>query len=140
MLASPFLGKKERPTEEELASELGSAKEIWDRFITNLGKRGVINIQEWKSYSPEVGWWSLQLKRKDRTILYLIPERRRFHVAFVLQDKAVQVARSRGLSQRVMRIIEEPALYANGTTCVIDVEKSTDLAPVMKLTSIKLEN
>lgn len=140
MLVNPFLGKTERPTEEELAVELGAAKEMWDRLIGDLGENGNINVQEWKVYSPKAGWWSLQLKQKERTIAALIPVRKRFRVAFVLGEQAVRAARKSGLSQEVMRVAAEAPRCADGTTFILDVRKPTDLVRVMKLTAIKLEH
>ena len=90
--ANAFIGKATKPTEEELATALGSAKAVWDRFIAELAGDNGVDVQEWSSYSRKAGW-SLRLKRKKRTIVWLAPCQGCFRVAFILGDKAMKAAR-----------------------------------------------
>ena len=89
MSPNAFIGRTKPPTDEELSTELGAARALWDELITELA----LPIQEWNSYSPKAGW-SLKLKLKKRTILYLAPCHGKFRVAFVLGAKAVEIGRA----------------------------------------------
>ena len=92
METNAFIGKAKKPTEEELAAALGPAKAVWDLFIAGLAEENGVDVQEWSSYSRKAGW-SLRLKRKKRTIVWLAPCQRCFRVAFILGDKAMKAAR-----------------------------------------------
>ena len=139
MFPNAFIGKQDRPTEEDLAAELGAAKALWDRLVDDLAKEYGITIQEWNSYSPKAGW-SLRLKRSERTILYLSPCRGCFRAAFALGDKAVQAAYRSKLPPKEIKTIREAKRYAEGTAVRIDVSQPGDLVIVKRLTAVKLEN
>jgi hypothetical protein len=49
---------------------LGPGNVLWDQIIADLHEE--CPISEWSSYSVKAGW-SLKIKKKDRTILYLGP-------------------------------------------------------------------
>jgi len=137
-MPNAFIGKRETPTDDDLAAELGrSAKGIWDRLLAGLAERHNIVTREWNSYSPKAGW-SLRLKRDKRTILYLSPCRGCFRASFALGGKAVEAARASGLPPSVIRIIDSSKRYAEGTGVRIDVNGPADIAVVEKLAAIKL--
>lgn len=139
MLPNAFIGKRDRPTEDELAAELGATKALWDRLVGDLAEECSITIQEWNSYSPKAGW-SLRLKKSERTIVYLVPCRGCFRAAFALGDKAVQAACRSKLPPKVITTIKGAKRYAEGTAVRIDVTRPGDLAIVKKLAAVKLEN
>jgi len=135
MSPNAFIGWTEPPTDEELSTELGAARALWDELITELA----LPIQEWNSYSPKAGW-SLKLKLKKRTILYLAPCRGKFRVAFVLGAKAVEAARQLKLSKAVLKIIDEAPRYPEGTGVRLEIVARKELAAVKKLAEVKLAN
>jgi len=137
--ANAFIGRAKKPTEEELAAALGSAKAVWDRFIARLAEEDGVDVQEWSSYSPKAGW-SLRLKRKKRTIVWLAPCEGSFRVAFILGEKAMKAARECGLPARVVKILEEAPKYPEGTGVRIAVKGAKDIAVLRKLAEIKLAN
>jgi hypothetical protein len=140
LMPNAFIGKRETPTDDDLAAELGrSAKGIWDRLLAGLAERHNIVTREWNSYSPKAGW-SLRLKRDKRTILYLSPCRGCFRASFALGGKAVEAARASGLPPSVIRIIDSAKRYAEGPGVRIDVNGPADIAVVEKLPAIKLAN
>ncbi len=139
MLPNTFVDRPKPPTDDELAAALGSAKALWDQLVSELADECGVTIQEWNSYSRKAGW-SLRLKHKERTIVYLSPCRRCFRVAFALGDKAVQAAHQSKLPQGVLKVIEEAKSYAEGTAVRLDVKGPRDVAIVKKLARIKLEN
>ena len=139
MEANAFVGKAKKPTEEELAAALGPAKPVWDRFIAGLAEKNGVDVQEWSSYSRKTGW-SLRLKRKKRTIVWLAPCRGCFRVAFILGDKAMKTARECQFPKRVVKILEEAPKYPEGTGVRIAVKGAKDIAVLKKLGEIKLAN
>jgi hypothetical protein len=139
MLPNAFIDKPDAPTDVDVAAALGPAKALWDQLLAELAQECNLVVQEWNSYSRKAGW-SLRLKHKKRNILYLGPCRGSFRVAFVLGDKAVEAARQCGLSQTVIRLIDEAKRYPEGTAVRFDVQGAKDIAAVKKLTAVKLQN
>jgi len=137
MLTNAFVGKAERPSEAELAAELGSTKPFWDRLLTALAKQYYSDVQEWSSYSRKAGW-SLKVKHMERTILYLTPSRGCFMASFALGEKAMKAARQSVLPQRAVNAINQAKRYAEGTAVRIEVHGTADVAVVEKLAAIKL--
>jgi len=139
MMANAFIGKPQKPTEDELAEQLGSAKPVWDRLLAELAENFDLVTLEWNSYSRKAGW-SLRLKRGARNIVYLSPGRGCFMASFALGDKAVIAARASKLPKMVLRIINEAKRYAEGTAVRLDIRGPNDTVAVKKLAAIKLEN
>ena len=139
MGSNAFIGKPDKPTEDELAAALGPAKVVWDRLVGELTGECGLSADEWGSSSPKAGW-SLRLKRGERRIVYLSPWRGRFVAAFALGDRAVQAARAARLPLRVKQIIDEAKRYAEGTGIRIEVSSPKDVPAVRKLVEIKLAN
>ena len=137
MVANAFIGRPERPAEDDLAEALGAAKAIWDRLLAELAQE--YPTQEWNSYSRKAGW-ALRLKRGERNIVYLSPGRGCFMASFALGDKAIRAAKESDLPKLVMKTIDEAKRYAEGTAVRLDVHHTKDLGPVKKLVMIKLEN
>jgi hypothetical protein len=137
MLPNAFIGKPKKPTEAELAAALGPAKPVWDQLVADLAEQYDVTGQEWNSYSLKAGW-SLRLKRKERTILWVGPCRGSFRVAVILGDKAVQAARQSKLPQRVIKMINEARRYAEGTGIRMEMKKPKDIEIVKQLAAIKL--
>jgi hypothetical protein len=135
MSPNAFIGRTKPPTDEELSTELGAARALWDELLTELA----LPIQEWNSYSPKAGW-SLKLKLKKRTIVYLAPCHGSFRVAFVLGDKAMEAARQVKLPKAVLKIIDEAPHYPEGTGVRLEIAARKDLAAVKKLAEVKLAN
>lgn len=61
-------------------------------------------------------------------------------VAFILGDKAVEPARQRGLSRRVLRMIDLAERYPEGTSIRLQIKGIKDIPTVKKLAEIKLQN
>ncbi len=137
MKPNAFVGKKTKPTDADVAKALGSAKVLWDQVIGELKKD--CPTKEWNSYSTKAGW-SLKLKKKDRTILYLSPVADGFRVSFALGDKAVNAARESTLPKPILKVIDEAKKYAEGTAVRFEVSSRSDVDAVKKLAAIKISN
>jgi len=134
-----FIGRADRPTDEDLAGVLGPTKPLWDGLVADMSDRHGVTIQEWSSYSLKAGW-SLRLKRGKRTILWMSPLQRSFLVTFILGDRAVAAARQSGLSARLLRTLDEAPRYPEGTGIRLPIKGPRDIAAVRKLAVVKLEN
>ena len=137
MEPNAFIGKKTKPTDADVAKALGSAKALWDQVIDELKKD--CPTKEWNSYSLKAGW-SLKLKKKDRTILYLSPLPGGLRVSFALGDKAVKAAREAPFPKPVLKLIDEAKKYAEGTAVRFEVKTTANLDAVKKLAAIKIAN
>jgi hypothetical protein len=133
-----FIGRTTLPTTQELSAALGSTAAEWKQLVDWLAEEGVAD-QEWKSSAAKYGW-SLRLKRKKRTIIYLAPCNGCFRVSFVLGDRAVAAARESDLPMAVLKLLDEAPRYAEGTGLRLLVKGPKDLAPIRKLALIKLAN
>jgi len=138
MHANAFVGKAEKPTNQELAAALGPAKTLWDQLVASLTDEFKLDGQEWSSYSLKAGW-SLRLQRKKRNIVYLAPCGGCFRAALVLGDKALQAARRSKLPQRVVRMLAEAKRYPEGTAVRLDVAGPKDLEVIRELVKAKIE-
>jgi hypothetical protein len=134
-----FIGQSTQPTAGQITAALGASAPLWKQLVDWMAIDQGVTGQEWKSSSPKYGW-SLLLKLKKRTIVYLIPCRGCFRVAFALGDRAVAAARESNLSKTVLKAIDEAPHYAEGTGIRLMVKGSEDLAATRKLALIKLAN
>ena len=139
MLANAFLDKSTKPTDAELAAALGPAHALWLQLVADLAEDSNVDVQEWKSVSKKYGW-SLRLKLKKRTIVYLSPHRGCFTAVFILWDKAVKAAHEAGLPVSVIKSLDQAKRYAEGTGVRIEAKTRKDISIVKKLTAIKLQN
>jgi hypothetical protein len=136
--ANAFVSHPAMPTPTEVASTLSRNAGLWQDIVRFCAEQGITET-EWKSVSPKYGW-SLRLKRRKRTILYLGPCEGCIRVAFVLGEKAVEAARKSDLAPEMLAMIDKAPRYAEGTGIVFLVKRKSDLAIVKALVSIKLEN
>jgi Protein of unknown function (DUF3788) len=135
--ANAFIGKPKRPSDSELAAELGASKVLWDGLVDELAKQHQLS-REWNSYSKKAGW-SLRLKRGARNIVYLSPLQGGFRASLALGEKAVAAARKSCLPPRILTLIAGAKRYPEGTGVRIDVNDPEDAAIVKMLAAIKLE-
>jgi hypothetical protein len=138
-IQNAFINKTLQPTAEEVSAALGATAGVWKQLVDWLAVEKGVADQEWKSGSLKYGW-SLRLKLKKRTIVYLAPCDGCFRVAFVLGDRAVAAARESDLSKGVLKLLDEAPRYAEGTGVRLMVKGAKDLAAVRKLAVIKLAN
>ncbi len=108
-------------------------------MLADLAQEYGAYVQEWNSYSPKAGW-SLRVKRKARTIVWLGPREGSFIAAFILGDKPMQAARAGKLPQRIVKIMNAAPKYPEGTSVRITMKTPKDLAVVKTLAAIKLAN
>ena len=139
MSPNAFINKLKQPTNAELTAALGPAKATWDQLLNDLAEEFGANVHEWNCYSPKAGW-SLRVKRKARTIVWLAPCLGCFRVAFILGDKAMLATREAKFPKRILKIISEAPKYPEGTGVRLEVKSSRDIGMLKKFAAIKLAN
>jgi hypothetical protein len=139
MATSFFEDKSKVPEKNELTKVLGRTSKHWDLLKELLATRYEPLTEAWKFYSRKSGW-CLQVKRKKRTILYMIPHKSHFVAAFVLGEKAVKAARDSDLPVPIVERISKAKKYVEGRGISIEVRNKTDLRYVEKLAEIKMAN
>ena len=139
MPANAFINRAEPPSDADVAAALGPAKAAWDRFLNDLAQELDVNVHEWKCHSPKWGW-SLRVKRKARTIVWLSPCAGGFNVAFIFGDRAVKAARTSKLPARIVKALDEATKYPEGTGIRLHVKHARDVGALKKLAAIKLAN
>ncbi|MFA6958165.1 MAG: DUF3788 family protein [Thermoanaerobaculia bacterium] len=134
---SAFGEKTALPAEGELLHVLGPAADAWTDLINRIKLTFEPAVEQWNFAGAKYGW-SLRLRRRDRVILYLIPQAGRFLVGIVLGAKAVAAARSAKLPARLIDAIAEAPRYAEGTGVRFPVSKARELPAIERLVALKM--
>jgi len=134
-----FIDQTSQPTTSQITAALAENAEPWHQLIDWMVTEKGIDEQEWKSLAPKYGW-SLRMKVKKRTVVYLGPCTHCFRASFVLGDRAVAAARQAALPKSVVTAIDEARHYAEGTGLQLIVRRGSDLPAIQKLVEIKLAN
>ncbi len=139
MALSAFNDKSRTPRARELKETLGRSSTLWDQLRDHLASEYQPLTDKWVMYSEKWGW-SLQLKRKKRTILYMTPCKKHFLVGFVLGDKAVKAAHESELPEALLTQIDSATKYVEGRGVRIEVRTKRDFETVKQLAAIKMAN
>jgi hypothetical protein len=137
--ANAFINKPVPPSDADLAAALGPASAAWDRLLTELAEESGVDVHEWKCHSPKWGW-SLRVKRKARTIVWLSPCEGGFTVLFILGEKAMQAARRSKLPRRIAEALDAAPKYPEGTGVRLHVKSARQVGMLKQLAAIKLAN
>jgi len=131
-----FDDKAKAPDDKALAKGLGPSKTLWDDFVGHVAAEYDPVTKAWGFYKS----WSLRLKRKKRTIVYLLPRDGYFLCAFVYGGKATEAARAAKLPQAVKKAIDEAPVYGEGRGFRLEVRTGKDLETMKALAAIKMAN
>ncbi len=138
--ANAFLGKADRPSDDEVTGALGPTAGLWNELIAWMAKEEGVAGQEWKGICVAKYGWSLRLKQKSRNIVYLGPGNGCFMVSFVLSDKALKAAEEAHLPKAVAEAIAVAPRYPEGNGLRLVVHRAGDLSAIRKIAAIKLAN
>jgi len=139
MALSALDDRSKAPEARQLAQVLGRSSGLWVTLAGDLRSRFDPLDEKWGFSGAKYGW-SLSLKYKQRTILYLIPQHKHFLVAFVLGPKAIDAARRSALPTAVVQAIDSARQYPEGRGVRLPVRNRKDLAAVEQLVAIKMAN
>lgn len=139
MALSAFDDKSRSPRPAELKKTLGRTSGLWDKLKDHLGSEYQPLSEKW-TFAGQKWGWSLQLKQKKRTILYMTPREGFFSAGFALGERAVKAAHESDLSDSVLALIDSARKYAEGRGVRIEVKTKKDLEDTKKLAAIKMAN
>jgi hypothetical protein len=139
MALSAFDDKSKKPTASSLKRTLSRTSTHWDDLIAHIASEYPPLDETW-SFSGANWGWSLRLKQKKRTVLYMTPCSGYFLVGFVLGEKAVKAAHGSRLPDSVLTIIDGAKKYAEGRAVRIEIRNKKDLENARKLSAIKMAN
>ncbi|MGD2071113.1 MAG: DUF3788 domain-containing protein [Gemmatimonadota bacterium] len=137
MALSALDDKGVTPIPEELTRVLGPAEEAWHHLLSRTRTTYGPLAGEWAFSGAKYGW-SLRLRRKKRTVFYLIPQRGTFLVGVVLGDRALGVLRRDDLSPETVALIDEAPRYGEGTGFRVPVASVGDCSDVEVVLEAKM--
>ena len=139
MALSAFDDKSKKPGAGNLEKTLGRTSAHWDDLKAHIATEYSPLDETW-NFAGEKWGWSLRLRQKKRTVLYMTPCKGHFLAGFALGEKAVKAAHDSRLPDSVLAVIDEAPKYAEGRGVRIEVRNKTDREIVKKLAAIKMAN
>lgn len=139
MAYSAFDDKEVEPRHSDLAEVLGASIDLWDELESLMKIQFHPLSVDW-GYSGKKWGWSLRLKRKRRTVLYMTPRPGHFVVGFALGQKAVDAAHESDLSRSILDMIDASQKYAEGRAVRLEVRTAEDLGNAAQIATIKMAN
>ena len=139
MALSAFDDKSKQPRSSDLRKTLSRTSAHWYNLISYIAAEYPPLDETW-SFSGANWGWSLRLKQKKRTVLYMTPCKGYFLVGFALGEKAVEAAHGSALSHSILAVIDGAKKYAEGRAVRIEIRNKQDLENVKELSLIKMAN
>ena len=139
MALSALDDKSQVPSDSALVAVLGPAKDLWDKLYAALAFEYPPLTEKW-GHSGKKWGWSLALKQKKRTIVYLTPSETFFYAGFALGEKAVAEALRSGLSPGVLALINSSRKYAEGRVVRLEVHTAEDVRHVLMIAAAKMRS
>jgi Protein of unknown function (DUF3788) len=138
-MASIFLDKSVKPTNEMLSGALGQSYKYWEEIKNSLENQYGPLIEEWKYYSVSSGW-TLKLLLKKRNLFFFTPYEKYFRLAFIFGDKAVSAVEKSDLPVKMVQELKSAKRYVEGRGLRLEVKKKTDIKNIITLVAIKINN
>jgi hypothetical protein len=137
MALSVFEDGGHRPVPADIKRALGKTAGLWNQLISRIGDHHSPIVELWHFGGSEYGW-SLRLKRRDRIVLYMIPQRGHFLVGLVLGDKALHALKKQDLPPDILAAVVNAPRYGEGTGVRLPVATTNDLRAVEKMAAAKM--
>ncbi len=136
---SIFTDKTVEPTQKDLQKELGSLYPLWEQIAESVREKYPNPKEEWNYPGKKYGW-SFRLKDKKRAIIYLLPRKNFFKVAFVFGQKASDQIMASNITQVIKEDLANAKKYVEGRGVSIEVHNSDLLSDINQLIDTKLAN
>ena len=137
MSLSVFAEKSGPPDATALAAVLRAAAPLWAELVAHIEAAHPPIEARWNFSGAKFGW-SLRLVRRDRIVLYLIPQADGFLAGVVLGERAAAAARDAGLPETVLALLDAAPRYAEGRGIRVPVAGRADVAAIERLAALKL--
>ncbi len=139
MDTSIFMDKSQKPSDKDLKSGLGKTYAIWSLVSEYVNSKNSLFINEWNYPGVKYGW-SFRIKDKKRAIIYLLPRKDYFKVAFVFGQKATDEINESNVSEGIKEELRTARVYAEGRGIRIDVKSKEIFKDIKQLVDIKLSH
>jgi hypothetical protein len=124
------------PTERTLAAVLRRAHGSWELLRRTLQAAHGPLAEQWQFAGKAFGW-SLRLRQGKRVLVYMLPCPSFFLASFALGEKACRAARSAGLPEPLLAVLDAAPKYAEGRGVRIPVRTRKDVDGVVRLAALK---
>lgn len=132
MAERAFVDQDTPPSQADLAAVLGPASRHWNAIVQGSGS----DEAAWKRYSRKSGW-TLVVRRKGRTLVYLAPHTKSFKAVLILGERAYASLAAAGLPPEVVARFAAARPYAEGRGADLTVKSARDVTVVLRLIEIK---
>ena len=139
MSASIFDLKLVEPNDQMLAAELGNTKEYLDKIGSFVKEEFGDLTLEWKYYGQKSGW-ILKMFYKKRNVLFIVPCKGFFRVAFTFGENAVNGIIASELPEFIKNEILVARKYSEGRTIQLEIKTDEQYDNILNLIRIKLKN
>lgn len=139
MALSAFDDKAKPPRPVDLKRVLGRTSVHWQSLIAHIASEYAPLDETW-GFAGAAWGWSLRLKQKKRTVLYMTPCKGYFLAGFALGEKAAKAAHDSALPESILTVIDEAKKYAEGRAVRIEIKSKRVLEATKKLAAIKMAN
>ena len=136
---SIFTNKGTIPTDQDLVQNLGATYTLWHQIQAFVLDQYPAGIKEWNFPGKKYGY-SYRIKDKKRAILYFLPRKDYFKVAFVFGQKATDIILESDIAPETKNELAQARKYAEGRGIRIDVKNNLNIPAIKKLVKIKLAN
>lgn len=85
-------------------------------------------------------WWSYRIKDRKRAILYFLPRKETFMVAFVFGQKAFDIIMTSPIRAEIKEDLRSARKYAEGRGVRIQIRDNSILEDIEQLIKIKISN
>ena len=136
-MQSIFTNKNKQPDNEELKNALGDTYPIWQSIREYTLSQNKKTFEEWNC--SNFGW-SLRIKDKKRTIIYLLPREGFFKAAFVFGQKSTDLILKSTVTDTIKAELMAARVYAEGRGIRIDIKNKLMTDDIKQLIDTKLAN
>ena len=137
--SSIFTEKGLIPTDQDLIENLGTTYALWHQLQEFVLERYPKGLKEWNYPGKKYGY-SYRIKDKKRAILYFLPRKNHFMVAFVFGQKATDLIMESDIALEIKTELIKARKYAEGRGIRIEVKNDFNIPDIKKLVKIKLAN
>ena len=134
MSESPFPDRSVAPEPTTLAEVLGRSFGRWEELRAGLAADHGPLTETWKFYKH----WTLQVRTKRRTVLWMSPRTKHFLASAAFGEKAVAAVKASELDDRTKTTVAGAVQYAEGRAVRIEVRTRRDQEIVRRLAEIRM--
>ena len=127
------------PTDQDLIENLGTTYALWHQIQEFVLEQYPKGLKEWNYPGKKYGY-SYRIKDKKRAILYFLPRKNYFKVAFLFGQKATDLIMESDIAFEIKTELIKARKYAEGRGIRMEVKDDINIPDIKKLVKIKLAN